>query len=262
MQGQIFGQRLVRDDYAGGVRPGIADGAFHAHGQVNQFADVWGAVVELFELRHFHGVFLQGDGAPGDKRHQLSNAVYFCQGNVHHAAHVAQGGLGAHGAKGDDLGYLVVAVLACAVLQHLGAAVVLEVQVNVGHFDAAGVEEALEDEVMLQRVYQRNVQGERHDGAGCRAARVVPDAALAGMAAQIPYNEEIGVKAHVMDDAQFVVEPLADLLAVGALPVAPLQSFLAQAAQVSLGRFACWNFELGQVIAFERQVNIAALGHQ
>ena len=82
------------------------------------------------------------------------------------------------------------------------------------------------------------------------------------MFAQIPYNQEIGIEAHGVDDAQFVIKSLADLLAGGLLPIATTRPYLAQVTQVGLGSVAFGNIEVRQVIALERQVHVAAFGDQ
>ncbi len=57
-----------------------------------------------------------------------------------------------HGAEGDDLADLVPPVLLGNVLDHLLAAVLAEVHVDIGHGDPLGVEEAFEKQVVGDRV--------------------------------------------------------------------------------------------------------------
>ncbi len=151
---------------------------------------------------------------PDTNGDQLGNPVHFRQRDVHHPRHVPDGGLAPQGAERDDLGDLVVAVFARAVFEHLGAAVVAEVQVDIGHGDAPGIEEALEDQPVLERIDQGDVQRVGDDRAGRRTAGVVPDVMFAGIAAQVPHDQEVGVEAHLVDHAQLVVQAFADLWAV------------------------------------------------
>ena len=60
------------------------------------------------------------------------------------------------------------------------AAVILEIQVDIRHGDAARVEEALEDQAVVERLDQGDIQGVGHHRAGGRTARVVPDALRRG----------------------------------------------------------------------------------
>ena len=80
---------------------------------------------------------------------------------------------------------------------------------------------------MLDGVQQGDVQRERHDRTVPRAAHVVPDVLLTGKPAQVPDDEEIGSEAHLVDDAQLIIEAGADLRAAGAFPVPELQALLA-----------------------------------
>src|SRR3546814_13784233 len=55
-------------------------------------------------------------------------------------------------AVGDDVAHPVVAVLVGDVADHLTTTTFVEVDVEVGHGDAVGVEESLEDQAVLERI--------------------------------------------------------------------------------------------------------------
>ena len=57
-----------------------------------------------------------------------------------------------HGAEGDDLRDVLAPVLLGDVIDDLAAAVHAEVDVDVGHGDALGIQEALEEQLVLQRI--------------------------------------------------------------------------------------------------------------
>ena len=139
-----------RDDDAGGVDTCAAHEALEAHGGVDEFLDLRVGVVGLFERRGVAERLLERD-ADGGGDH-FGDAVDFAVGHFEGAADVLDGGLGGHGVEGDDLGDAVAAVLAVDVLDDLAAAVHAEVDVDIGHADALGVEEALEEQLVLQRV--------------------------------------------------------------------------------------------------------------
>ena len=65
--------------------------------------------------------------------HHLRNAVNIRIRNVHRAAHVFDGSLGGHGAKGDDLRNLLSSVLTGDVLDDVCPPVHAEINVNVRH---------------------------------------------------------------------------------------------------------------------------------
>ena len=87
-----------------------------------------------------------------------------------HPAHVAHHRLRLHGPEGDDLGHVLAAVLPRDVLDDLAAARLAEVDVDVGRADALLVQEALEDEVVLDRVDVGDAEAVRHEAARGRAA--------------------------------------------------------------------------------------------
>ena len=53
-----------------------------------------------------------------------------------------------------------------------------------------------------------------------RAAGVVPDALFAGVAAQVPHDQEVGVEAHLVDHLQLVIQALAHDRVIRPLAVA------------------------------------------
>ena len=261
MQGQVLGQRPVADNHARGVRARAPHRAFHFGGDVNQVAHLWVGVVNLFELRQGQRV-CHRCVAPRNERDEFGDAVHFGDGNFHDARHVAQGGFGAHRAKGDDLRDLVIAVFAGAIFEHFGAAVVTEVKVNIGHLATARIEEALEEQFVRERVHQCDVERVGHDGTGRGAARVVPDVGRARVTAQVPDDEEVGVEAHRVDDAQLVLESFADLGAGRPLPITATQPLVAERAHVRLRGESLRDGKFRKVVALERQVHIATLGDE
>ena len=102
-------------------------------------------------------------------RDGLGDAVDLAVAQAQDAADVADRGPGEHRAEGDDLGDVVRAVLARDVGDDLVAAAVLEVDVDVGHRHAVGVEEALERQLVEDRVDRRDAQRVGHDRARARS---------------------------------------------------------------------------------------------
>ncbi len=146
---------------------------------------------------------LVGDG--------LGDAVDLAVAHAQDPADVAQGGPGEHGAEGDDLGHVVRAVLAGDVGDDLVAAAVLEVDVDVGHRHAVGVEEALEGQLVADGVDRRDAQRVGHDRARRRAAAGGRDALLAREAGEVGDDQEVARVAHPDDDVELVVEAVLEL---------------------------------------------------
>ncbi len=262
VQRHIVHQRSVSDHHPGGMGAGIAHHAFHIGGGVDQVFEVVFRFVQLLELRDVFQRAPDGHQLAGDVGDQLGHPVHLAQGDVLYPSHVADGGACSQRAEGDDLRHPVGAVLLGGILEHLRAAVIAEVKVDIRHVDAPRVEEALEDQAILERLDQGDIQAECHHRAVAGAAHVVPDALVAGVAAQIPHDEEVGVEAHLVDHLQLVVQALADNRLFRPFAVAPDEARLAQLAQVALRSIAIRYLEMGQVIALETQVELAALVDQ
>ena len=77
-------------------------------------------------------------------RHELAELVDLPVGHLQHAADVAQHAARLQRAEGDDLRHPVAAVALLHVADDLVAAVLAEIDVEVGHRHALGIEEALE----------------------------------------------------------------------------------------------------------------------
>ena len=153
-------QRLARHDDAGGVHAPLAlqvlepDGGVEDGLRLGIRLDERAELARLFESRVLpvEHALERHVLAHHRRRHRLGEALPHAEREAEHAAGVLQRLLGLDGAVRDDLGDALVAVLLGDVLDHLAAATVVEVDVEVGHRDAIGVEEALEDEAVLQRV--------------------------------------------------------------------------------------------------------------
>ena len=138
-------------------------------------------------------------------RGSLRDLVDLRERKVEGLAHVTHHGARRHGPEGDDLGDAVAAVLA-RVLDDPLAALLAEVDVDVRHRHAARVQEALEEQVVLQRAQPRDVEQVRDDRAGRRTpARPHGDAAVAGPLEEVPDDQEVRDEAEVPDDLLLVL---------------------------------------------------------
>ncbi len=170
-------------------------------------------------------------------RHQFAELVDFSIGHLQHAADVAQHAARLQGAEGDDLRHLIAAVAVLHIADHLIAALLAEVDIEVRHRDAFRIEEALEQKLEADRIEIGDLQriGDERTGAGA-AARPDRNALLLRPLDEVGDDQEVAGIFHPFDDAQLEVEPLAVMLqrAVGCEPVggdAPLQPRLGAAAQ-------------------------------
>ena len=193
-------QRLAGHDHAGGVDAPLALEALDADRGVDDALDVVVAVVERPELAALAeplvgGVedLLERDVLAHHRgRHRLGDPVAHRERVAEDPGGVLDRLLGLDRAVGDDQRDPVVAVLLGDVADDLAAPALVEVDVEVGHRDAVGVEEALEDQAVLERVEVGDPHrvGDHRAGAGA-AARADPDAVVLGPVDEVGDDEEV-----------------------------------------------------------------------
>ena len=196
-----------RDDHAAGVHAGVACQSFQRAGEIDEVVDLLLGVVQALELRLLLQRVIEGDAEL--ERNELGDLVDEAIGHAQHAADVAHDGLCGHGAVRDDLRDALAAVPPGNVVDHAVAALHAEVDVEVGHGDALGIQEALEEEIVAERIEVRDAQtvGDQGAGAGA-AARAHRDAVLLGPADEVGDDEEVAGEAHLADDVELALQAL------------------------------------------------------
>src|SRR5262249_10602603 len=143
------------------------------------------------------------------RRHHLGDAVHVGVRDIHGTADILDGGLGGHGAEGDDLSDIVASVFLCDVIDHLAAAVHAEVDIDIGQRHALRIQETLEEQFVLQRINVGDAHGVGNQRSGSRStARTNGDLALAGIADKVPDNKEIAGKLHLLNDGYLTRQTL------------------------------------------------------
>ena len=260
-QGDIIAHRAAGDDHAGGVGGGVAGHALDGLGGVDELAHLGAGVVGLLQLFGQLQGLLQGD-VQGTRTagYLLGQGVHLSVGHIQHPAHVPDGRSGGHGTEGDDLGHVVGAVLSGNVVDDLLTAADAEVDVDIRHGDALGVQEALEVQVILHGVQVGDVQAVGHHGASRRAtARSHRDAVIFGVGDEVGDDEEVVHKAHLADHGHLIFQLLAVLL--GLAGIAAQESLLAQVLKIGVAVLpALGQLEVGQVVLAELKFHVAGLG--
>ena len=201
-------QRLIADDHAGGMDAGVAHDVFEHESGVHEFARHLLGVVRLLEVRRLLERLLQ--------RHlqlvwnHLRQPVALAVAQAHHATHIADDGLRAHRAEGDDLRDGIAAVLLADVFDDIGAAVIGEVDVDVGRIDALGIEKALEEQAVADGIDVGDLEQVGDDGTGGGTARHAGDADLASVPDEVRADEEVADEPGLLDDGQLDLEAVDD----------------------------------------------------
>ena len=203
------------------MHAGVAHVALELLGKLQRLAHQRvGAAQLLAEFRHVLEAVLEvclvllavlvGGHVVGD---ELGQAVRLGHAEALDTGHVLDGHLGGHGAVGDDVRHLFGAVVLGDVAQHVGASVVVEVDVDIGQRDTVGIEETLEQQVVLDGVNLRDAQAVGHARAGSGAAAGADaDAELvAGDVDEILHDKEVAGEAHRLHDVQLELYALLQL---------------------------------------------------
>ena len=200
-----LGQRLRRDHDAGGVHRGVTSHALQPSRHAEQLPD---PLVLLFHLLE-DGILLEGllERHVQGGWHGLGDLVGVGVGNVHDARDIADHSARLHRPEGDDLRDVLAAVFAGHVVDHFAAAPFAEIDVDVGQRDTLGIEKALEDEVVLDRIDVGDSQAVGNKAAGRGpSARPDRDRFLARVADEVPDNQEVPRVLHLLDHLDFIGE--------------------------------------------------------
>ncbi len=251
-----LGQRFAADDDAGRVRGRVAGDALEVAGEVGDPLDRRVALDQAAELRRRRDRLVELD--PELVRDRLGDPVDLAVRVPQHSTDVPDGRPRQHRAEGDDLGDVVLAVLAPDVGDDLLATSVLEVDVDVGHRHPVGVEESLERELIEDRVDRGDAQGVGHDRTGRRPPAGRLDPLLAGERDEVRDDQEVAGVAHRQDDAELVVEAGLELRRDG--PVATLEAALALRAEPALHGVAVRDREVRDAQLAERERDVGHLG--
>ena len=262
-QRDVFVERAVADDDAGGVDADVAVDAFQLERVVPQLAIGGGGFDKFAQFRLGIPLALESDA--GFRLDHLGDAVGVAIGNAHHAGDIADDAFRAERAVGDDVGDAAVAVFVSHVVDHLGAARLAEVDIDVGRADAFRVEEALEEQSELERADVGDAHGVGDERTRRRAAAGADrDVLVARPLDEIRGDEEVGREAEVVDGIDLVFQPLLDFGIGGFFrAVAFDETFLADAHEVLLARRAVGRLELRVFLrrgGIELDLDIAAVG--
>src|SRR5215469_13636510 len=183
-------QRTRRDHNPCSVNTKVANQAFQFLSRLEEFTNLSVFLNRFTQLWRIFDGLLQRDVELGGNH--LGDAVDVGVGNVHGAADIFDCGLCRHRPERDDLRYVVTAVFLGDVVDNLTATVHAEIDVDIGHGHALGIQKALEEEFVLQWIDVCDAECIRDKRARSRTAAWTDwNPALFGVADKIPDNEEI-----------------------------------------------------------------------
>ena len=267
VQRREIGELARGDQHAAGMHADVARHAFELLRQRQQRLDVFFLFQPLGQHRLGLDRAVDRDVLPRLVRDQLADAVAEGVAHVQHPADVADRGARRHRAEGRDLAHRVLAVLVLDVVDHAVAVALAEVDVEVGHRHALRIQEALEQQVVLQRIEVGDLEriGDQRAGAGA-AARPDRAAVVLRPVDEIAHDQEVAREPHLQDGVDLEVQPFQVarqlVLALRSIRIEP-QHPLPQArvggdAEVLVDRHAVRRGERGQPRLAQLQHQVAA----
>ncbi len=215
----VIPERTLADDDARGVLARVARQPLELAGLVEQLLDARIAVVHRLELRL--DLERLADGVRLGRRlarDEVGDLLRLDRRDADAAGHVLDDALALELREGRDLPHAVLAVLVLHVRDDLVAPVHAEVDVEVGHAHALGVQEALEQQVVRDGIEVGDPHRVRHDRARARAApRAHRDAVFLRVPDEVPDDEEVPREVHLRDDVELDLEALLVGLAIDRL---------------------------------------------
>ena len=176
--------RGLESRFPGGVHPPLPAQPFERPRRVDDLLHVGVGLVQRPELLGLAVPLVPRVEDPAEwdvlahhrGRHRFRDPVAEPVGIAQDPGGILDRGLRLDRAVGDDLADPVLAVLLGGVADHVAASTLVEIQVDVRHRDPLGVEEALEQQSVLDRVELGDPQRVGDERAGCRPpARPDPD---------------------------------------------------------------------------------------
>ncbi len=218
-----FGERTVADHDAGGVGRGMARQALELARDSRRRARTTGSPSRAACSRGSSSM------ARGERnrigrilRHELAQLVDLAVGHLQHAADVAQHAARLQRAEGDDLRDLIAAVAFLHIADHLVAAVLAEIDIEVRHRHALGIEEAFEQQPETDRIEIGDRQRVGHERARARAAAGPDrDAVRLRPLDEVGDDQEVAGIFHAGDDIELEGETVAVVSSMsrpGAMP--------------------------------------------
>ena len=258
LQRDVLGNRTVGNHDARRVSTGTAREALDLLGEVQDLADLRVRVVQFLQLGAFLDRFVERDVQRFG--HHLGDDIDILRRDGEDSRDIADRRLGLQRAERSDLRDVGRAVLLLRVVDHQLTAIAAEVDVDIGRLRPAGVEEPLEQQVVLQRTNVTQLEHVGDDRAARRTSGTARNPLLTGEPHEVPHDQEVADVTHLLDDAQLEVQPVAMCIGDAVLAVAELHPLFAQLAQVVDVLLACGRLKDRVVPRFQIELDIDTVG--
>ena len=169
--------------------------------------------------------------------YELGQTVGFGKRQLFHTGHVLDNQFGGHCTVGNDVCHFLLSVFLGYPAQHLSAAIIIEVHIDIGEGDTVRVQETLEQQVVLNGVNLGNAQAVGNGRTGGRTTSgAYPYAQFgAGGIDEVLHDEEVAREPHGLHDVELELESF-------------LHFFIERVAVKSFGTV---EGQFGQIVGFQ-----------
>ena len=205
-----FDERPIADYDAGRMRGRVPVQSLQLHRDIEGALDHRFGIARGLQARLLGNRLRQGHGRRRIHRHEFGKLVDLPVRHFEHAADVAQHAPRLQCAKGDDLRDLIAPVALLNVADYFVAPVLTEIDVEVRHRHALGIQKALEQKPEADRI--KVGDGERVGDKRARAraaARSDGNALKLRPLDKVSHDQEVAGILHLLDHRQLEIEPLA-----------------------------------------------------
>jgi hypothetical protein len=164
IEGRVVGDRPGCDDDARGVDRGVTRHPFETLADLDDLLDLGILRDHVLQDRVLGERLFQRHVER--RRDLLRDVVHIGVWHVERPSDVTHDSLGLHRPEGDDLRDILTPVLARDVIDHLAAPALTEVDVDVRHRHALGIEEAFEQQVVMDRIDIGDAEAPRDQRSG------------------------------------------------------------------------------------------------
>ena len=194
------------------------------------------------------------------RRHRLREALTYRIGLIHHTRSIFERLLRFNGSEGDDLCNFILAIFLGHIVDHFGAAAIVKVHIEVGHRHAVGVEEALKNQIVIERVQIGNTHGVG-DHRACAGATpwAHTDTVVLCPVDKVSHHQEVSGEPHGGNNAYLIFRLFTYLIghAIGESVVQSSFNFLHEPGffVLSLGYREVWH-----IVRFGIELDVASFG--
>ena len=147
--------------------------------------------------------------------HHFAQAIHLTVRHLQNTPAIAQNRTCLHLSEGDDLRDMIVAIFLLHISDHFAAPRLTEVDIEVRHRNAFGIEETLEQQTQLDWIEIGDCQCPCDEGTRTRTTpRPHWYVVILGPLDKVRNDQEVTRETHPDDDVHFVIEPVEIYLAL------------------------------------------------